>query len=85
MTVFGSRFDFLTNSTLLITCKGREQSAARPGDGDFRRSQHVAGHLEFVGNFDYLSNSESFSSSVLFFWADSTPVKTHQSLKFYAA
>jgi hypothetical protein len=61
---------FLTDSTLDITCKGQKQSAARISDGNFRGSQHVAGHL----NFDYLGNSQSFSRSVSWFWADSTTV-----------
>ena len=63
---------FRADSTPLITCKGRKHSAARIWDGDFRGSSHVAVHLDFLGNFDYLSNSKSFSSPVSWFWTDST-------------
>jgi hypothetical protein len=53
----------------LITYEGKTQFATRIWDVCFLGNQHVAGHLNFL--YD-LSNSKSFSSSVSWFWTDTT-------------
>ena len=65
---------FRTDTTPLIACKGRKPSAAWIRDFDFRGRSLLVMLSIFSAIFDYLSNSKSFSSSVSWFWTDSTPV-----------
>ena len=76
---------FRTDTTPLIACKGRKPSAAWIRDFDFRGRSLLVMLSIFSAIFDYLSNSKSFSSSVSWFWTDSTPVNNPESLKYSAA